>query len=244
MYDGQNTNINCKPSLQQSKHSSTNCQIFEPPNSSETYDRRLIQHDIQDIEYERKKKKVYEKVVNQKQKIQTERVRKSPEKQQSAKKHDLRFDDDIENMLDILQCDTDFQKLTDNEQITWLESLFYQDVKKTASPHPKKRCYARPEDEKKNQRAAQAIDKEGNVTVNSKLIHIAQSYFPEDTENKGFTSHSNKTKSGSAKVRKDENGNLRIDANNEKESTDANEERKKRLKIGLLANVTEILQKK
>eukprot|EP00095_Tigriopus_kingsejongensis_P001255 maker-scaffold374_size191929-snap-gene-0.34 protein:Tk01255 transcript:maker-scaffold374_size191929-snap-gene-0.34-mRNA-1 annotation:"mical" len=100
--------------------------------------------------------------------------------------------EDIDNLLERLESDKDFQNMTDNEQQTWMESLFYLDTKFQSHPlrHPMHKGLGIKNEngkvnteslsERKKPLENQAMAASKAVSLNEKLIATAQSYFKSD----------------------------------------------------------------
>ena len=114
-------------------------------------------------------------------------------------------DDELNHLLSQLEYDESFQKLSDNEKMSWLESLFYQDTKpkvhsimrrvgdgQNRSKSPVKKTAADVM-KTKNVTVINSITlhtpdikpatSSADVTVNENLISLAQSYFTPAASN-------------------------------------------------------------
>lgn len=160
----------------------------------------------------------------------------------------VQFDQDIENMLDILGSDAEFQKMSDNEQLAWLESLFYQD---TNLKNGLGNCAKQKKTESVKCRQYSKEESNVNVSVNKKMINIAQSYFPPVQNSKNRAIHETESiASKTAKGSIDEKNKTQPVRTSTKPAQVSNlseeeKEKEKRIsqKINLIANVTNILKK-
>lgn len=121
--------------------------------------------------------------------------KKAPRKLES----DFKIDMELDDMLAQLEQDDDFQTLTDNEKMAWLESLFFLDtgpsqprkslnkVKTNAKSPDQNLKINRPAPEpepmpKPSQIPKMSQQPEPTPGVNVNLVSLAQSYFNTDTK--------------------------------------------------------------